>query len=339
LSSKLNVKILGKENLSNPDEQLPGYLFTGITNHNLKPLFNNKGIKNFGYVFFEYELNDISLENAIRYDLIFTGSTWCKEKLARIGIVHTDNLIQGIDPELFYPEEENENQNLFVIFSGGKFEYRKGQDLVLKAIKILQEKYSDIILINSWFNYWPELMASMRFSKHIKYNQNGKTWKEFMSNIYQINGIDESKVFTFPIIPNNKLRNLYLKSDIGLFPNRCEGGTNLVMMEYMACGKPVIASFNSGNKDILNENNSLRLMEMKECKIYDESNSLVADWSEPVIEEIIDKIEFAYHNREKVKAIGRSAAEEMKNFTWAKTADKVIETIYKKSIVHLSKET
>ena len=70
-------------------------------------------------------------------------------------------------------------------------------------------------------------MESMSVSKHINYEFKGETWKNFMINLCKINGIDGDKVFTLPLIPNHKLRELYLNSDIGLFPNRCEGGTNL----------------------------------------------------------------------------------------------------------------
>ena len=53
--------------------------------------------------------------------------------------------------------------------------------------------------------------------------------------------------------PPELQRELYRNTDVGVFPNRCEGGTNLVLMEYMACGKPVIASCTSGHRDIVSE--------------------------------------------------------------------------------------
>ena len=39
---------------------------------------------------------------------------------------------------------------------------------------------------------------------------------------------------------------VYQNTDVGIFPSRCEAGTNLVMMEYMACGKPAIATVGTG---------------------------------------------------------------------------------------------
>jgi hypothetical protein len=41
-------------------------------------------------------------------------------------------------------------------------------------------------------------------------------------------------------IPNFQMPQVLREMDVGIFPNRCEGGTNLVAMECMACGMPVI---------------------------------------------------------------------------------------------------
>ena len=43
-----------------------------------------------------------------------------------------------------------------VIFSGGKLELRKGQDLVVAAFKIFHARHPDALLISSWQNGWPE---------------------------------------------------------------------------------------------------------------------------------------------------------------------------------------
>ena len=40
-------------------------------------------------------------------------------------------------------------------------------------------------------------------------------------------------------------------ADISIFPNRCEGGTNLVAMESLCCGIPTALSSNSGHLDLL----------------------------------------------------------------------------------------
>ena len=54
----------------------------------------------------------------------------------------------------------------FVIFSGGKFEFRKGQDIVIKAFRHLQDKYRDVNLITSWFNSWDFSFNTMSMSNY-----------------------------------------------------------------------------------------------------------------------------------------------------------------------------
>ena len=171
-SKYLKFELAKKVNVINLDERkdlvqkgsTDGSIFHALTDLNFFPLFNVTGKRNYGYTFFENELNQNSVENAKKYDKVFAGSTWCREKMIEKGITNSELLIQGVDPELFYPIEENEESNLFRIFSGGKFELRKGQDLVLKAIKILQQKYTNIILINAWYNIWPATMMTMGLS-------------------------------------------------------------------------------------------------------------------------------------------------------------------------------
>ncbi len=325
---KGRVEFYDAEKDSAAGKKIKGKVFQALQNQNFEPMNDIWGDENYGYTFFEYELTDRTKGNAKKYDKVIAGSSWCRDKMHDKGIMNTEILLQGIDPDRFYPGEKEKHNDLFVIFSGGKFELRKGQDLVLKAFQILQQKYSDIILMNAWYNLWPHTLEMMRISPHIKFDMDGETWKNKMINLCKANGIDGNRVFTLPAVPNDKLRDVYLNTDIGLFPNRCEGGTNLVLMEYMACGKPVIASFNSGHKDILTDDNSIKLTEMSEFRIQDENNQVVADWKEPSLDEIIAKIEWAYENRNKLKSIGENAAKDMKNFTWRKTAENLIKLVY-----------
>lgn len=322
LKQRIDVVDIVDENV-HQYKQITGTVLHAINDLNFNTHLNVRGTKNIGYTFFEMEPNDKTIANSKNFDMILTGSTWCTNKLNKYGITNTGTLIQGIDPALFFPLPRKDDENLFVIFSGGKFELRKGQDLVLKAFQILQKKYPDMILINAWYNMWPHLVASMSYSNYIKYEAVGNTWHEFITHLLEINDIDTKKVISLPITPITKLRELYYKTDIGVFPNRCEGGTNLVLMEYMACGKPVVASYATGHKDILNEDNSLLLKSVNPFRIKAEQKNII-DWEEPDLDELIYNIEYAYFNRNVIKRVGQNAGEFMKNYTWGKTADTLL---------------
>ncbi|MDP3683758.1 MAG: glycosyltransferase, partial [Ignavibacteria bacterium] len=327
LSKKIKLINIDEDEVARNSSAVYGTVLHALVDIDMNSLFQVRGTKNIGYAFFENELTPISHQNITDYDLILVGSTWCKNKLEQAGIKNAEVLIQGIDPEIFYPSESETKSNFFRIFSGGKFELRKGQDLVLKAIKILQQKYDDIVLVNAWYNFWPETMLPMSKSNHIKFELIGNTWQEYMLNLYKMNSMDIKRILTFPLVSNQKSRDLYMNTDLGLFPNRAEGGTNLVLMEYMACGKPVVASFSTGHKDIITNDNALQLTRLKEYKLFNGSNELIADWEKADIDEIISQIEYAYFHRDEIRKIGNNAAMHLKQFTWEHTANNLLKIL------------
>ena len=125
---------------------------------------------------------------------------------------------------------------------------------------------------------------------------------------------------TLPHYTNEILPRIYQNTDVGLFPNRCEGGTNLVLMEYMACGKPVIASNSSGHKDIINRNNAM-LIENVPAVTVCRNNQACATWYEPDLDETIHHLEWAYHHRDELKTLGRQAGQDLAKLTWRRTGE------------------
>ena len=329
LSKKVKTHVLNEKDGSATEKNLNGKLFQALTSVDFFAIFEDaRGKENYGYTFFENELTDNSVENAKKYDLVLGGSSWCRDRMREKGINNCAVLIQGIDPVNFYPIREEKTQDAFVVFSGGKFELRKGQDLILKAMKILQEKYTDIFLVNCWYNIWPQSMQLMNYSQYIEFEyKEGCSWKEAMNHVYGINGLDPARIKTCELVANEKQRDIYKETDIGVFPNRCEGGTNLVLMEYMACAKPVIASDTSGHKDIVSADNALLLNELRDINLVDADGKLVGRWQEPSLEQLVSTIEYAYHHRDEIKKAGQRAGEDLKQFTWEKSAMQALDIL------------
>jgi glycosyltransferase involved in cell wall biosynthesis len=331
LQKMRSVHVVNDEDGSSFNHCLEGPLFQALTTVDFEPLFlQARGTHNYGYTFFENELTRQSIENANRYDRILAGSTWCRDRMLEKGITNCDVLIQGIDPNRFYPIKSEKSQDRFIIFSGGKFELRKGQDIVLRAVKILQDKYPDIYLVNCWYNLWAESLRQMTSSPYItfSYSENA-SWIDTMQRTYHDNGLDASRVATMELVPHRQLRSLFKQTDIGVFPNRCEGGTNLVLMEYMACAKPVIASFASGQKEIITEQNALLLRQLKDINILSDDGSLVGRWQDPSLDELVAQLEYAYHHREATKNMARQAGEDLQQFTWKHCAERLVNIIYR----------
>jgi glycosyltransferase involved in cell wall biosynthesis len=326
LSRLTECRVLSEADGNALNRALQGRLFQALTGVDFFPMFPQaRGRRNYGYTFFENELTRHSLENAKTYDLILAGSSWCCDRLLEAGVRHCEVLIQGVDPRLFHPlEDESPDDERFVIFSGGKFELRKGQDLVLRAFKALQDKYPDLWLVNCWYNLWPESMRLMAHSRHIRFEACGAAWQEVMQRTYVANGLDTARIITCDLMSPELLPGLYRRTHVGVFPNRCEGGTNLVLMEYMACGQPVIVSNASGHRDIVTADNALLLNELNDFRLAGAGGGLIARWSEPSVDELISKIEYAYWHRDEMKAIGRKAGASLRRFTWRSTAETLL---------------
>jgi glycosyltransferase involved in cell wall biosynthesis len=204
-----------------------------------------------------------------------------------------------------------------LIFSGGKFELRKGQDIVIRAYKVLQDRHKDVMLVNAWYNTWPKTRNTMAQSSIIRYfppkSDDHHAW---VNALLAAHGIDIERVITIGPRNHRLLPDLYHATDLGMFPNRAEGGNNMVLMEYLACGKPALASFNTGHKDILRRQNAVLIENHRSINVH-LGPGHETTWSEPSLEETINKLEWCYQNRAQLQDLASQAAEDMRVLTWA----------------------
>lgn len=302
-----------------------------INNQDNLPLLPKlRGRRNIGYTFFEDNvLNRAQIQNAEKYyDVVVTGSTWCEEMLRFYGLKRVKTVIQGIDPMIFNPLHKDKEYffDRFVVFSGGKFELRKGQDIVIKAYKVLQDRYDDVLLVTSWFNQWPQSIHTMSGSPYLQFQLTSNDFYENINRVLLENRIDLQRVIHLPLYPNVTMAAVYKNTDLGFFPNRCEGGTNLVMMEYMACGKPVLASYSSGHKDVINEKNAVLIKKMGTLEVS-VNGVRTAVWDDPSLEEAVEKLDWAYHHREELTVLGKRAGEDLSRMTWEEMGQRFYEVI------------
>lgn len=325
VGDELEYRLLRSKLLScEPSQPVPDPVLQGVGNTQLQPYRPRlRGRFNVGYTFFENNLLVAQHVSSLRenFDLVAAGSRFCEEVLRGYGLTSVKTILQGVDPAIFHPSPCGKEylREAFVVFSGGKFEFRKGQDLVIRAFRVLQDKYRDVLLVNAWFNSWSASINTMRASRHIRFQPASPDYLGTINQTLQDNGIDLGRTITLLPRPNLMMARIYSNTDVGLFPNRCEGGTNLVLMEYMACGKPVIASWNSGHKDILTEGNSIPIRNAKPLTIR-EGQTDIAAWEEPDLDETIAHLEWAYHHREQLKLIATRAGQDMTRFSWKHAA-------------------
>jgi glycosyltransferase involved in cell wall biosynthesis len=128
---------------------------------------------------------------------------------------------------------------------------------------------------------------------------------------------------------------MYQQTDIGIFPNRCEGGNNMVMCEYMASGRTVIASDATGHADVITPDNAFPLTVYTPQVINDINGQPSAIWHEPSVDELIELLETAYLDRDSCIRKGSVATDDMRRLTWDDAALK-FHTIGNNSQIHKS---
>src|SRR6185295_16027949 len=124
--------------------------------------------------------------------------------------------------------------------------------------------------------------ATIAASKHLRVPNLSGDHAQVVNQLLAHNGIDVSngKVISLGPKPNPMMAGVYQNTDVGLFLSRCEGGTNLVLMEYMACGKPAIATSYTGHADIVTDENSLPLRHHTPEPVYNENRAETGVWYE-----------------------------------------------------------
>jgi len=276
---------------------------------------------NIGYCFFE---NSIEILNYTRpaaraWDFIVAGSKWCEYQLRIGGVQNTCTILQGIDPANFYPAPLPPDDR-FVVFSGGKFELRKSQDIVIAAMKVFMERHRDVWLSCSWGNQWPFSLATMADSPFIRYRHDPDDFLNTPERTLIENGLDRSRIIVHQLIPNTGMRQVFAATHLGLFPNRCEGGNNMVMCEYLACGRTAIASQTSGHADVIDATIAYPLSEYRPMLFAGGGGPTTAVWEEPSVEEVLAGLEWAYGHRDELPVKGAAAAQAMQRLSWSAAA-------------------
>lgn len=287
--------------------------------------------RNVGVLFFEdTALTPEALERAGRYQALIAGSGWNASLLRQHGLGNVHLAPQGIDPAAFHPGPRSGLlERRFVIFSGGKLEYRKGQDLVIAAFRQFVRRHPDALLLAAWHNAWPATMAGLEISGLVQgLPRTDPSGHLLIGEWLLANGVPAGSFVEVGPLPNWAMAPLYRDADLAIFPNRAEGGTNLVAMEAMACGVPSVLSANTGHLDLVAPERSYPLTRQGPvkggCPLYRGYEG----WGESDLEELLALMEHAYVHREEARAKGAAAAQHMlEEWTWARRVGDITRVI------------
>lgn len=256
------------------------------------------GSPDIGVVVFENtHFTATELERVKRFDKLVTVSGWNARVLKHLGLDQVLLVHQGVATEHFHPRPRRGLLGgRFVVYSGGKLEYRKGQDLVLAAFRIFHQRHPEALLITTWQSPSAEGAAAFEAIGHVTgVPRKRETGLLDIAEWAAANGVPSGSLLDLGYVPNDQLPAVLAECDCALFPNRCEGGTNLVAMEALAMGLPCILSANTGHLDLLDEAGGIALT--RQCPVRPAyAQAGVEGWGESDIAEILEALEGVYRN-------------------------------------------
>ena len=138
------------------------------------------------------------------------------------------------------------------------------------------------------------------------------------------NGIPADAVIDVGLNPQIAMPHVLREADAALFANRCEGGTNLVAMECMACGVPTILSGNTGHLDLLQHDEALPLRLQRPVHAADVGTD---GWGESSVEEMVETLESLWRDRDAAAALGARGAAAMAQLPWSRQIDALLQAI------------
>lgn len=280
------------------------------------------GRPSIGVAFFETALlAPEAIARARALERIVAGSSWNARVLEAHGLRRVSVVLQGIDPALFHPAPRRGLfRDRFLVFSGGKLELRKGQDLVLSAFRRFAARHPEALLVTAWHSPWPALARTLEARDLVAPVVLGPDGRIDVCAWAEANGVRAGQVLDVGAVPNALLPPILRECDVALFPNRCEGGTNLVAMECMACGVPAILSANTGHLDLIEADSCYPLARQRTMGGAAAGFAGVPGWGESDTEEIVASLEAVLADPAEARRRAVRGAERIGRLTWSATA-------------------
>ncbi len=197
----------------------------------------------------------------------------------------------GVDLEKFNPKvpkiEKFLDDKINILFLG-RIEERKGLIYLLKAYKILEKNRSQ--------NFGGRLRLIVCGEGPLKNDLEKWTRINKLKNVIFEGKIEEEKVLSY-----------YSSCDIFCSPAIFGESFGLVLIEAMACGKPVVAFANEGYKEVLKGKGARFLAKPRDYKT------------------LAKKLEILIKDEKLRKEMGQWGIEEAKKYSWPKVASQVLD--------------
>jgi hypothetical protein len=267
-----------------------------------------------GLPIFELDrFNPVEKHHLDAQDLLFVPSKWARQVLADNGIpegrVHVARF--GVDHGIFrFTDRIDPGTTVFL--NVGKWEVRKGHDVLAEAFNSAFTRRDDVRLI---------LLTPNPFHAEGE----SREW----ANVYRGSPLGEKIEVIEERLPTQRdVADLMARADCGVFPFRAEGW-NLDLAEMMAMGKNVIATNYSAPTEYLTPRNARlieidRLVEASDGKWF-YGQGQWADFGDAQIEQLVEHLR-AVHRLKQSGDLRPNVPghETMSEFSWESTVRHIV---------------
>lgn len=213
----------------------------------------------------------------------------------------------GVDTEIFKPTKARKEDGKVIFFNCGKWEVRKGHDILIEAFKAVSKRYEDVEL-------W--MMTSNPFNS----NEEDIRWNQ-LYNHPKVKLIPRAKT-------QAEVYNIMAQVDCGVFPSRAEGW-NLELLEMMSVGRHVITTNYSAHTEFCNKDNSM-LIPINEKDVafdgkwfYGQGNwAKISDYQIEMLVQLMSDFIDNFDGK-----INTNGVETAKKFSWTSTANMILKAL------------
>lgn len=265
--------------------------------------------KYYAMPFFELDtFNDIESKHLCVPDTIFATSNWAKNVILNNNPKINCNVVPlGVDANIFNPIKiPKPEYNKYVFLNIGKWEKRKGHDILLELFNLAFPNNEDVEL-------W--ILASENTNNYSSKDELLQ-WKNMYNDprVKLFNGVESHIEIAY----------LIASCDCGIYPSRAEGW-NLELLETMAMNRPVITTNYSAHTEYCTKDNSYLVDIEKTEPAYDgKAFRGQGNWAkieQKQKDQFIDYMRYVYNN--KIWS-NPSGVETAKKLSWKNSAEKIM---------------
>lgn len=191
----------------------------------------------------------LEITHRIKWDHIIAVSHFIKRELIGAGIDDRKITVihHGVDQEKFRPDLDTSRilkkypklKGRSIVFHPARIGLAKGCDVSIKAINIVREKHPDVVLVFAgskniidWgATQQKDIAYLVSLIKHFKLEEN------VLIDVYSL----------------EEMKELYVASTVCIYPSTISEPFGLVMLESMACAKPIIVTNSGGMPEVIKD--------------------------------------------------------------------------------------